>query len=282
MKEFTKIWIFCFFISIFVITSCIARVDPKTVAGYWLFDEGKGNTVADSSDNKNDGLFNGNLRWAKGKFGNCLEFDGLSAYVNCKHSESLDITKEITVMAWVNFKGLDYKNSAGRLNTIAAKGYPDALTPHAGWWFSYDNRQNRQDFPYTCFGNKNGGWAGGGNNFGGSNFVFNEGEWYHLAFTVAKSIAKLYINGSQFGADRTLANLVLSDTSRDLFIGCADRAWFFGGLIDEFAIFNVALPAQDVKNVMDNGLKEAINPSAVDHTGKLASKWGSIKSSTKL
>ncbi len=281
MNIWAKMCILYFFMGIFIITSCVAKVDPKTVAVCWLFEEGKGNTVGDLSDNKNDGLFNGNLKWANGKFGKCLEFDGLSAYVNCKHSDSLDITKEITVMAWVNFKGLDYKNSTGRLNTIAAKGYPDALAPHAGWWFSYDNRQNRQDFPYTCFGNKNGGWAGGGNSLGGNNFVFDEGVWYHLAFTIAKSIAKLYINGTQFGADKTLANLVLSDTSRDLFVGCADRNWFFGGLIDEFAIFNVALSTQDIKNVMDNGLREAINPSAVDYSGKLASKWGNIKSNAK-
>ena len=34
------------------------------------------------------------------------------------------------------FDGLDYKNSTGKLLSIAAKGYPDSLAAHAGWWFS--------------------------------------------------------------------------------------------------------------------------------------------------
>lgn len=278
MKTLVKIWIICFLMCVFIVASCLARIDPKTVAGYWLFDEGKGNTTADSSGNNNNGNIIGGFKWTDGKFGKCLEFDGSSAYVVCANSESLDITKEITVVAWVKFKGLDYKNSSGRLNSIAAKGYPDSIPANAGWWFSYDNRNNGQGFPYTCFGNKNGGWAGGGNSFSGYNIVFENNEWNHLAFTVAKSIAKLYINGTQFGADKTLVNLVLSDTSRDLFIGCADRSWFMMGLIDEFAIFSVALPAQEIQTIMDKGLKESINPLAIDPNDKIASTWGNIKS----
>ena len=32
-----------------------AELDLKTAAGIWLFDEGKGNTAADASENGNDG-----------------------------------------------------------------------------------------------------------------------------------------------------------------------------------------------------------------------------------
>ena len=201
----------------------------------------------------------------------------MATSVDCGNEASLDIKKEITVLAWVQFDGLDYKNSTGKLLTIAAKGYPDALAPHAGWWFSYDNRNNRQGFPYTCFGNKNGGWAGGGNTFSGYDFVFEDGEWYHLAITVGKSIAALYIDGTQLGTDKPLVNLVLSDTGRNLSIGSAGNSWYFDGIIDEVAVFNVALSENDIGSIMTKGLEKATGMTAVSPSEKLATSWGYIK-----
>ncbi|MEK7400673.1 MAG: LamG domain-containing protein [Candidatus Poribacteria bacterium] len=258
-------------------TSSYARYDPKTLAGIWLFDEGKGNTTADSSGNKNDGTFKGSPKWSDGKFSKCLEFDGASAYVDCGNGESLDITKAITVAAWVKFKKIDYKGAGGGLFFIASKGNPDAVAPNSGWWFSYDNRANGQGFPYTCFGNSAGGWAGGGNNFSGYNFVFDNGVWYHLAITVEKSIAKLYINGDQSGADKPLSNLVLSNTSTNFCIGSYITNYYFNGLIDDVAVFNVALTMQDIQNTMNTGLKVFLSSNAVDLSGKLVATWAVIK-----
>ena len=258
-------------------TSSYARYDPKTVAGIWLFDEGKGNTTADSSGNKNDGTFKGNPKWSDGKFGKCLGFDGGSTYVDCGNGESLDITKAITVMTWVKFNKIDYKGAGGSLFSIASKGNPDSVPANAGWWFSYDNRNNGQGFPYTCFGNSNGGFSGGGNCFSGYNFVFDNGVWYHLAFTIDKSIAKLYVNGDKIGADKPLSNLVLSDTSTNLCIGSYLTNYYFNGLIDDVAVFNVALAMQDIQNIMNTGLKESLFPSAVDLSGKLVATWAVIK-----
>jgi len=255
-----------------------ARIDPETIAGMWLFDEDEGDVANDSSGNGNNGTLINGPDWDDGKFGSALEFDGATTYVNCGNGPSLDITEAITVMAWVKFNAVDYKNSSGGLFTIAAKGYPDALEPHAGWWFSHDNRNNGQGFNYTCFGHKTGGWAGGGNNLSGRNFQFNKGEWYHVAITVGESIGKMYVNGTQLGADKPFANLVLSDTIRDLTIGCASTSWYFNGLIDEVAIFNVELEEDEIQAIMNDGLERASGLTAVDLSGKLITTWANIKS----
>jgi hypothetical protein len=274
MTRFTVVVLSLIVISLMFVGRSAAIIDPETCAGIWLFNDGKGDTAKDSSGNKNDGMLKNGQKWVEGKFGKALQFDGVN-YVDCGNGASLDLTKEITVMAWVQFDGLDYKNSTGKLLTIAAKGYPDALAPHAGWWFSYDNRNNGQGFPYTCFGNKNGGWAGGGNTFSGYNSVFDDGKWYHLAITVGKSIAALYIDGIQLGADKPLVNLVLSDTSKNLTIGSAGTSWYFDGIIDEVAVFNVALTENDIGSIMTKGL-EAIG-TAVFPSGKLTTTWAEIK-----
>jgi hypothetical protein len=257
-----------------------AKIDPKTIAGMWLFDEDEDDIAEDSSGNGNTGKLINGPKWDDGKFGAALEFDGGTTYVNCGNGPSLDITEELTVVAWVKFNAVDYKNGTGNLFTIAAKGNPDRDVPNAGWWFSHDNRNNGQGFNYTCFGNKVGGWAGGGNNLSGCNFQFTKGEWYHLAITVGQSTAKLYVNGTQLGADKPFANLVLSDTSTDLSIGSntLKGAYYFNGLIDEVAIFNVALEQEDIQDIMSKGLERASGLTAVDLSGKLIATWANIKS----
>jgi len=277
MTRFTVVVISLSVISLMVVGRSAARIDPETCAGMWLFDDGKGDTAKDSSGNQNDGTLKNGPKWVAGKFGGALEFNGASTYVDCGNKASLDITKEITVLAWVQFDGLDYKNSTGRLNTIAAKGYPDALAPHAGWWFSYDNRNNGQDFPYTCFGKKAGGWAGGGNNLSGHPTAFKDGVWYHFAFTIANSIAALYIDSTQLGAEKPLVDLVLSDLSRNLTIGSAGTSWYLRGILDEVAVFNVALSETEIGSVMTNGLEKATGMTAVSPKGKLTTTWGDIK-----
>lgn len=255
-----------------------AKIDPETVAGMWLFYGNDEGVARDFSDNGNDGILTNDPEWDDdGKFDSALEFDGNAAYVNCGNGPSLDITEEITVVAWVNFNGVDYKNGTGGLFTIAAKGYPDALAPHAGWWFSHDNRDNGQSFSYTCFGNKGGGWAGGGNNFSGCNFQFTKGDWYHVAITVGDSIGKMYVDGTQIGTDKIFASLALSDTSSDLTIGSAGTRYHFDGMIDEFAIFSAELEEEDIQDVMDRGLEKASGIFAVDPSGKLTTTWANIK-----
>ena len=101
--------------------------------------------------------------------------------------------------------------------------------------------------------------------------------WYHFAFTIANAIAVLYIDGTQLGADKPLVNLVLSDTGRNLTIGSAGTSWYLGGIIDEVAVFNVALSENEIGSVMTNGLEKALGLTAVSSSGKLTTTWGDIK-----
>ncbi|PIY59685.1 hypothetical protein COY96_00490, partial [Candidatus Wolfebacteria bacterium CG_4_10_14_0_8_um_filter_37_11] len=112
---------------------------------------------------------------------------------------------------------------------IAGKGHPDGANPHYGWWFSYDNRNNRNTFYFTCFGNSAGGFAGGGNNFGGVayEYTFSTDVWYHLAFTITQTEAKLFINDVQHGPTKSISNLQLADTTRTLRIGKLSSADYY-------------------------------------------------------
>jgi len=97
-----KFWLFehsftCF-LSILFITTASAEIDPDTIVGMWLFDEGKGNVATDESGNGLDGEFEGKPKWVDGKFGQALEFDGKGAYVQIPGHDNPN--KAITVSAW--------------------------------------------------------------------------------------------------------------------------------------------------------------------------------------
>ena len=49
------------------------------------------------------------------------------------------------------------------------------------------------------------------------------------------------------------------------------------GVIDEVALFSVALEEEDIQEIMNNGLAEALQILAVDPAEKLTVTWGGIK-----
>lgn len=50
-------------------------------------------------------------------------------------------------------------------------------------------------------------------------------------------------------------------------------SYTWDGMINEVAIFNKALTQDEIKDIMEKGLK----PTAVSPSGKLAATWGRIK-----
>ena len=83
--------------------SAIAKIDPDTVSGLWLFEEGGGDVAVDSSDAGNDGTIVGPKKWQDGKFGKALEFNGNDVYVEVQANDSI-ILEELTIVAWANLK----------------------------------------------------------------------------------------------------------------------------------------------------------------------------------
>ena len=83
-------------------TTSDAAFDEKDIAGMWTFEEGKGKVVEDLSGNGTDGEFVGDLKWAKGKFGGGLEFNGQDTWVK------LGTKGEDKTLA-----ALDFKDSKG-------------------------------------------------------------------------------------------------------------------------------------------------------------------------
>jgi type IV pilus assembly protein PilA len=223
----------------------IANSSEDGLVAYWKLD---GNAY-DYSVNHNNGIVTGTTS-VSDRFGiqnQALSFNGTTDSIRVIHNATLDITNNLTISAWVNFANLDYSNNTGRLHMIMQKGYPDVTTSHYGWWFAYDNRNNRNKFNYTCFGNANGGWSGGLNNFNNINYDLESNKWYNLTFTITATEAKFYIDGEKYGNTVSISNLQLSDVTRDLYIGSNGSIPSFNGILDDIRIYRRILTSEEIK-----------------------------------
>lgn len=241
-------------------TSSYGEFDPETCVGVWLFDEGEGDIAADSSGKGNDGELIGGPAWVDGKFGSALEFDGASSYVSVPDSESLNPTTAITLGAWIYPKG--FTDNGNGLLTKEGQYILGLNWPQGG------NAQ-KLNLWLTI-----GSWI-----LFASEDEVPADSWSHVAVTYDGSAKKLYINGNLVdlgvfnGADRqgeigTSANDILIAQGNT---GVGGQA--FKGLIDEIAVFNVALTESDIKDFMTGwSFLLAVTPAS-----KLTTTWAAIR-----
>jgi len=236
-----------------LVSSSYAKIDPKTIVGMWLFDEGKGDIATDSSGNKNDGTLMNGPKWVDGKIkpGKALEFDGKDDYVIVHIGTP---PQSFTLEAWI------YPKEGG---IVFVEEGQQALD--GGWYDSHMEVHSDGEI-------KVGFWTGAEQGISLGKFSFN--EWYNVVMTYDKNknSIKGYVNGELMGS-----GTLVKQYPGDLWYAIGARTAtnlgdgrYFTGIIDKSALYNVALSEDDVKQ----NYKTA---NAVFSAGKLATTWGSIK-----
>jgi len=245
----------------FIITTMICSgsayaIDPETIVGMWLLNEGQGDKVNDSSDNSNDGDIFGAI-WSDGKFGKALNFDGVDDYVEIPDDPSLEGMDELTIATWVFLHSHTADNYNGFLDkTAGATDRSYNLAQRSGQW----------ECGVVNDANAKVQLSGG---------ATKDGEWVHLAGTYDGSEIKLYENAVEVGV--LAQNGKVSESNTSLQFG----RWPGNGgiyhaecILDEIVILRVALEQDDIESIMTQGLEKAL---AVDSIGKLATKWAFVK-----
>lgn len=237
-----------------------ADIDPDSITGMWLFDEGKGGVATDASENGNDGEIHG-AKWVDGKFGKALEFDGAGNWVEVPHSNTVGFKAGVSFTITCYFKGT---RVAGAL---VGKNYEDTsqvLPWYLLWNGGADNKVTLylRDSASTSFR------ADGKTEIG-------DDKWHFVVGRADADAGKasIWIDGEMEAE---------TDFNAKDGYGTGDGVFHIGrhydrytdGVIDEVALFNVALEEEDIKFLMDNGLETA---AAVEPVNKLATTWGRIK-----
>jgi hypothetical protein len=179
-----------------------------------------------------------------------LSLDGTDDHAEVTGSSEIQISYPLTISAWV------YPTVAGvsttNLRTIISWG---SASTGQGRFFGLKTTNNNLSF----------GSYGSDLN---STTALSLHTWYHVAATVTSGETKLYINGSlDTTGSNTLNSFTYSKTHvGELFYSTTTPARHFAGNIDELALFNSVLTADEVSQLYNFGNPFDLNSDAGNYT----------------
>lgn len=196
----------------------------------------------------------GGEKWVPGKFGQALRFDGEDDRLNLGSDASLNPTDALTIVVWIFIE--KYTAQGGSERTIFQRSdvYRLAILSAA-----------RME--------------------GAVRFGLGEGkvidtidavplkEWHHVAVVYDGDIGKIYIDG-KIAAEKELRDKIRLSANAATTIASGPNG-LFKGIVDEVALFDLALSEGDVNRIINRGLQPAI--FAVFPLDKLTTIWAEIK-----
>ncbi len=277
------------YISVFVVVSLSMSMllpvlsiaqSPRNLIAYWRFN----GDYDDATGNGHDGRKKGNVKFVKSKApvpdaGQAVQFAGQAGNaVEIRNSDGLRLTDELSLMAWVNPDdaaptqfccGVPYDAGGNWDNPwvghqIGVRGHKMAT------WLTLDGKAPAP-----------GGRQGAGPDGDDADWEYDAGqviagEWNHIAFIFTGSAAISYVNGDEVANHRDRKGKIGFDGKPIFVIGersVSAPGEPFGGMIDEVALFDVALTRTQLRNFMNNSIKLSVAPG-----GKSTTTWGTIKS----
>jgi hypothetical protein len=178
-----------------------------------------------------------------------LSLDGTDDHAEVTGSSEIQISYPLTISAWIYPTA---NASTNNLRTIISWG---SAASGQGRFFGINNTSNNLEF----------GTYGGNTT---SSTALSLNTWYHVAATVTSGATKLYINGS---LDTTGSNTLNSFTYGkthvgELYYATTISARHFAGNIDELALFNSVLSADEITQLYNNGDPFDLNSDAGNYT----------------
>jgi len=216
------------------------------MVGDWKMDDNAANsTVVDTSGYDNDGTFNDSTNpntsyhSVDGANGTALEFDGVDDGIAIPDDDSLDITDEITISAWIYplslgggtaYRGIVEKKET---NLYTSKGYLLNIDVNNSVRFNIGDGTTNDWVQHSI----------------------STDTWQHVVGVVSNSGVFLYIDGNLVGSDTTRETDSIGLTSSDLRIGEWDGQENFNGSIDQVRIYSEAFSLSQVKYQYYTGLQ---------------------------
>ncbi len=241
---------------------------------HFTFDNVKGKRILDESGNGLDAEVVKNTKFVEGKYGNAVRITRETEdCVNVPVSDALEISEQITMMAWVyhddwtrsSSQWFDKGSANTETNKLYGMGVFDVDDLQIAPWFNEKSvmmirlgGEIRRSFV--------------------SKHQLKNGTWHHVVGTCTDSSVKMYLDGEAIlnihrGTDFNRINFNGAN-NKDLRIGCVKNKpnyAFEDGSIDEVAIWNRALSETEIRTALRRPLL------SVSPKDKVAATWGDIK-----
>ena len=226
--------------------------DPSLIL-YLSFDKVNGNEVSDHSQYMNNAQLIGNPQLVDGKFGQAIEFDGETNFVEVPHDNSLSVSDAVTVMAWIRTSR--YYDPGSNWQGILAKG-----DQHPRSYSFYTERGGKIHLGLANSGAKKIIEIEGHNIIHDADNVPSDGifeldVWQHVAARIADGERQYWINGQKAGTQMVVTPFPGLDDTESVVIGKTHEIHRnFLGVIDEVRIWNRALSDEEIIDHMNKGI----------------------------
>ena len=258
-----RLMLYLFAVALLTVGSALtthAIVQDDGLILYFSFDEAEGSTVKDETGGGNDGMITGadivsdELVHGKGS----LLCDEAGDGVTVESFQELEDYTDNSYLFWLNFT----VPNSGAWDQIIAKKAPGSdrspgiwtcnrVTLHIHYRFNPGNAGS------LCVGPE------------GEGDEFATGDWHHIGGIKEGDSFKFYIDGEVVDEQTVPADHAQGEEK--LYIGKTgyNSAKFY---LDELFVYDRALSADEVENVMEGGLLTPVEPQ-----NKLATTWGQLK-----
>ena len=189
-----------------------------------------------------------------------IDFDGTNDYMDCGNVNDLDSATAFSMSLWVLFETGEI---SGKQCFISSGGdVNNHLRLHKG-------SSNEVRFQVVN--------AGSGSDISGlTSVVLSENTWHHVAVTYSSGTCKIYIDASLRNTGTT--GSASSTNGDDFSIGrlAPFNTHYFGGLMDEVAIWNATLSDADITAIYNSGVPTDLSLASsydTDRTSNLTHWW---------
>jgi WD40 repeat protein/serine/threonine protein kinase len=206
---------------------------------HWTFDQVEGKKVLDSSGNELHGKLQGDAQIISDPQRNSvLSLDGDGDYVDCGNSSVFEMSRQITVSAWIKVNTFDKKFQA-----IVTKG-------DKAWRLQRENETDALQF--ACTGLK---VPSDRSSAVRGKMDVNDGKWHHVVGVYDGTKMCLYLDGElDVSASATGS---IKTNSDPVYIGeNGERRRFWNGLIDDVRIYSYALSEEEIEDLFVEDLPE--------------------------
>jgi hypothetical protein len=178
-----------------------------------------------------------------------LSLDGTDDHAEVTGSSEIQISYPLTISAWIYPTA---NASSNNIRTIISWG--SAAEGQGRIFGLLDSTNNLAFWAYQSSLN--------------STTTLSLNTWYHVAATVDTGSTKLYINGSlDTTGSNTLNSFTYSKTHvGELYYSQTTAARHFAGNIDELALFNSVLSADEITQLYNNGNPFDLNSDVGNYT----------------
>jgi len=247
-------YFFIFALAGLVMISSTYAADDSLIL-YLPFDD---DAVTDASNYGNNGDVVGDVKWGDGNQGRAVELVN-GSYVEIPEIAVYDVTAEVSLMAWIKTSSVSTWARVIDKSQWQDNGFDLALNmdTHVPLFEFFVNGTTSQAMGTT---------------------VVDDGEWHFVAGTFGNKMVRIYTDGVMEGEVQSAGGVDIKPNDWPIRLGVEandSKGQQYIGLIDEVAIFNSELSANDIQDIYNNGIIAWSSP--VEANGKLTTTWGSMK-----